>query len=63
MRNINECIACRAFASLILDSEYPAADNLPPFVSCRILIEDLYQETVITETRAQAIEYFNNWHK
>lgn len=34
MRNINECIACRAFASLILDSEYPAADNLPAFVSC-----------------------------
>ena len=57
MRNINECIACRAFASLILDSEYPAADNLPAFVSCRILVGDLYQETVTAETRAEAIEY------
>lgn len=59
----NECIASRGFASLILDYEYPADDILPAFTSCRILIEDLFQEKVITETREQAIEYFNNWHK
>jgi len=59
----NECIAVRAFASLILDYEYPADDILPAYTSCRILVEDLFQEKVITETRQQAIEYFNNWHK
>lgn len=59
----NECIASRAFASLILDYEYPADNVLPAYTSCRILIEDLFQEKVITETREQAIEYFNNWNK
>lgn len=59
----NECIASRAFASLILDYEYPADDILPAYVSCRILIEDLYQDRITAETREEAIEKFNNWHK
>lgn len=59
----NECIASRAFASLILDYEFPADDILPAYVSCRILVEDLYQDRIIAETREQAIEQFNNWHK
>ena len=60
-RPLNECIASRAFASLILDYEEPADEILPAYCSCRILIEDLFQEKVITETREEAIEYFNNW--
>ena len=35
MRELNECIASRAFASLILDYEFS------DYVSCRVLIEDL----------------------
>lgn len=64
-KNINECIASRAFASLILDSEYEAAPafDLPAVVYCRILIEDLYQCTISAPDRAAAIEIFNNWHK
>ena len=62
-RPLNECIASRAFASLILDYEWSATDILPAQVSCRILIEDLYQDTITAETRAEAIEKFNNWHK
>lgn len=63
MRNLNECIASRAFASLILDSEYPADDILPAVVYCRILVEDLFQEKFSAPNREAAIEYFNNWHK
>lgn len=63
MRNLNECIASRAFASLILDSEYPADDILPAVVYCRILVEDLFQEQFSAPSRSAAIEYFNNWHK
>lgn len=63
LRPKEECIATRAFASLILDYEYPADELLPAFVSCRVLIEDLYQDTITVETREQAIKQFNNWHK
>ena len=59
----NECIAVRAFASLILDYEWPKEENLPALVSCRILVEDLYQDTIHAGSRAEAIEIFNNWHK
>lgn len=61
----NECIACRAFASLILDYEWEADKtfNLPAMVSCRILIEDLFQEEFTAASRDEAIEYFKNWHK
>ena len=63
LRPKNECIASRAFASLILDYEWPAAGNLPAEVSCRILVEDLYQDTIRAGSRDEAIEIFNNWHK
>lgn len=63
LRPKEECIATRAFASLILDYEYPADESLPAFVSCRVLIEDLYQDTITAETREQAIKQFNNWCK
>lgn len=62
-RNINECIASRAFASLILDSEYPEEGGLPAVVYCRILIEDLYQCTISAPDRATAIEIFEHWQK
>ena len=60
---LNECIASRAFASLILDYEYPADDILPAYVSCRILVEDLFQDKIIATSRDEAIEMFKNWHK
>lgn len=61
----NECIASRAFASLILDYEWEENKifNIPAEVSCRILIEDLFQEAFTAPTREAAIEYFNNWHR
>ena len=65
LRPKNECIASRAFASLILDYEWPENKSfgLPAQVSCRILIEDLYQDTITAGSRDEAIEMFNNWHK
>lgn len=60
LREKNECIASRAFASLILDYEFPAENNLPAYVSCRVLIEDLYRGSITAETREQAIEKFIN---
>ena len=52
LREKNECIAARAFASLILDYEFPE------YVSCRVLIEDLYQTTIHAASRAEAIPMF-----
>ena len=62
-RPLNECIASRAFASLILDYEYPANDFGPAYVSCRVLIEDLLYDRITAESRDEAIEKFRNWHK
>ena len=59
----NECIAARAFASLILDYEFPADDLLPAYVSCRVLIEDLCVDRIHAETREKAIEAFKNWKR
>lgn len=65
LRPLNECIASRAFASLILDYEWPENKtfNLPAEVSCRVLVEDLFQCYITAGSRAEAIEKFNNWHK
>lgn len=59
-REKNECIAVKAFAALILDYEWPAQPEwgLSASVSCRVLIEDLFQKRIIAETREQAIEIF-----
>ena len=54
LREKNECIAARAFASLILDYEFPE------YVSCRVLIEDLYQTRIHAANRAEAIEIFTS---
>ncbi len=63
LKELNECIASRGFASLILDYDFPADDTLPAYVSCRVLIEDLYQDTITAASRAEAIEKFNSWNK
>lgn len=60
LREKNECIAARAFAALILDYEFPADDYSPAYVSCRVLIEDLYQTTIHAASRAEAIDIFNS---
>lgn len=59
LRERNECIATRAFAALILDYEFPASDFGPACVSCRVLIEDVYQTTIHAASRAEAVEMFN----
>ncbi len=52
--NLNECIDCKAFASLILDHESEHG------VYCRILIEDLMHGEIFARNRAEAIEMFRN---
>lgn len=58
LREKNECIAVKGFAALILDYEWPEDNGLPAGVSCRVLIEDVYQTRIHAETREQAIEKF-----
>lgn len=52
LREKNECIATRAFAALILDYEFH------DYVSCRVLIEDLFKARIHAANRAEAIEIF-----
>ena len=59
-REKNECIAVKAFASLILDYEWPALDGLPAMVSCRVLFEDVFQRRIHAESREAAIELFRS---
>ena len=63
LKELNECIAARAFASLILDYEFPALDGLPAYVSCRVLIEDLCVDRIHARSRAEAIELFKKWRR
>ena len=56
----NECIASRAFASLILDYEWPATDALPALVTGRVLVEDLWQANIAATTRDELINKFYN---
>lgn len=52
LKELNECIDSKAFASLILDYEYD------DYVSCRILIEDLFKARITAKNRTEAIEIF-----
>lgn len=52
LRELNECIDCKGFAALILDYEWS------DYVSCRVLIEDLYQGRIQAANRQEAIEKF-----
>lgn len=56
----NECIADRAFSALILDYEFPADEYNPAYVSCRVLIEDVYQTRIHARSRAEAIDIFTS---
>lgn len=59
-KEMNICIAAKAFAALILDYEYPEnkEGNLPALVSCRVLIDDVYQKRIHAESREKAVEMF-----
>ena len=57
LRELNECIASRAFASLILDYEFT------DYVSCRVLVEDLCYDRITAANRNEAIEKFRTWTK
>ena len=60
IREKNECIAARAFAALILDYEFPADEFSPAHVSCRVLIEDVYQTRIHARNRQEAIDIFTS---
>ena len=60
-RPLNECIAVRCFASLILDYEWSGDEYTPPYASGRILVEDLCREHVAARSREELIDYFQNW--
>lgn len=57
---LNECIDCKAFGALILDYEWEEDKkyNFPAYVSCRVLIEDLYKATIHAASREEAITIF-----
>lgn len=52
MRERNECIAAKCFGYLVLDYEFS------DYVSCRILIEDVFQCRIHAATREEAINIF-----
>lgn len=54
VRELNQEIARKFFASLILDFEYP------DIVFCRVLIDGYFCANFTTENRQAAIEKFNN---
>lgn len=54
LRELNECIDCKAFASLILDYEW---DDM---VSVRVLIEDLFAKRYHAKNRDEAIQIFRS---
>ena len=58
----HECIDSRAFSALILDYEYPEDKEygFPAYVSCRVLIEDLWQADIVAESREEAINIFRS---
>ena len=56
----NEEIARRYFWALILDYEYPAADNLPPLVVCRVLNDGYFLGRIHATRRQEGINKFNN---
>lgn len=64
-RPMNLCIDSKAFASLILDYEFPENEFSGPYVSCRVLIEDLLYGYVTASSRDEAITKFRNgeWKK
>lgn len=61
-KELNECIDVKGFAYLILDYEYKAIPEwgLPAGVSCRVLIEDVYQNTIHAGSRSEAVEMFRS---
>ena len=65
LKSKNECIDCKGFASLILDFEFPSDETLDSYVSCRVLIEDLFQARIIGHTREECIAQFRRglWRK
>ena len=63
LREKNECIAVQGFSSLILDYEFPADHDMPALVSCRVLIEDLFADRIIAESREAAITAFRAWRR
>jgi hypothetical protein len=54
LRELNECIDSKGFASLILDYEWF------DYVSCRILVEDLFQTRISAANRDEAIKVFRS---
>lgn len=62
---MDNIIARKCFATLILDKEYLGDKeyNLPPLVSCRVLVDGWWKADLYAETKEEAVEKFNsgNW--
>lgn len=58
MKELNECIDSKAFATLILDYEYKGDDILPPYVSGRVLIDGCYKTGISATSREELISKF-----
>ena len=60
LKSKNECIDCKGFGSLILDYEFSSDETLDSYVSCRVLIEDLFQARIIGKTQEECIAQFRS---
>ena len=51
-------IARKCFASLVLDVEYPGDEDIPAYVKCRVLVDGWYRATIYAANREEAISRF-----
>ena len=58
LKELNEVLYQKAFATLILDYHYNASDGLPEYTSGRVLIDGVFSYRWHTETIAEAVELF-----
>lgn len=60
--DLNECIAWKGFAQLILDREWAGCPELKikPGVFCRILVDGWFRGNLVADSREDAIQKFNN---
>lgn len=60
LKEKNELIDSKCFASLILDYDIPASPFCDRYVSCRVLIDGCYDGYIITNSVEKAIEIFRS---
>ena len=62
MTELNQEIARKCFASLVLDYEYPGDElhGFEPFASGRVLIDGWYKADISASNRDELVEKFYN---